>query len=605
MRRRFEYLGMAVVLMIYLAMAFVLLLERSGIRYQLQDVQVALLPQEQISLSAYEEQEAECLVLIDRQEPSSLQAAEQFEQIFKDMKVGCRWVDVRTEELPELSAFRTVTVLLSDFSPLRERILELSDWVEDGGKAFLALPPQTDPTYMLIEQKLGIVESSYENELVDSIRFADGFLIGGNRTWPVMDGYDSARKVRLQENVKVYAYDGDEKALPLIWRSDYGKGRFVVGNFGIMSKAVRGLYAASYTLLEDAFAYPVINGATFYLDDFPSPVPAGDGEKIRADYGMTVEEFYINVWWPDMLKLAEKYGVLYTGVVIENYDDETDGEIVQEKDFNPFLYFGEMLLKEGGEIGLHGYNHQPLSLDDVEYGQELPYNTWADENAMCSAVEELMRFVGEMFPESLRYVYVPPSNVLSAQGRALLSSYYPRIHTVASTYFEDEFVYEQEFGVAADGIVEQPRTISGGILNDYAMLAALSELNFHLVSNHFIHPDDVLDEDRGADIGWEKLCSNLDNYMDWLQTSCPALRELTGTELSGAVQRYSSIGVKREITDGQLKLTLDHFVDEAWLLVRMEERQKPSVSGGTLTQITESLWLLRADQSEVTIHWSK
>ena len=54
-----------------------------------------------------------------------------------------------------------------------------------------------------------------------------------------------------------------------------------------------------------------------------------------------------------------------------------------------------------------------------------------------------------------------------------------------------------------------------------------------------------------------------------------------------------------------MKLTLTHFVDEAWLLVRLEEQQNPSVSGGTLTQITESLWLLRADQREVTIHWSK
>ena len=605
MRRRFEYSGMGVVLLIYLAMAVILLLERSGIHYQIQNRQIALLPREQVSLTAYEEQQTECLVLIDRQEAASLQAAEQFEQIFKDMKVGCRWVDIRTEGIPDLSDFRTVAVLLSDFSPLGERVLELADWVEDGGKALLALPPQTDPAYMLIEQKLGIVESSYENELVDSIRFADGFLIGGNKAWPIMDGYDSAKKVRLHEDADVYAFDGDEKSLPLIWRSDYGKGRFVVDNIGIMSKAVRGVYAASYTLLEDAFAYPVINGAAFYLDDFPSPVPAGDGEKIRADYGMDVEEFYINVWWPDMLKLADEYGICYTGVVIENYGDKTDGTIVQEKNLNPFLYFGEMLLKEGGEIGLHGYNHQPLSLGNIEYRDDLPYNTWSDEAAMRSAVEELMRFVEEMFPEVQNYVYVPPSNVLSDEGRAMLGSYYPGIHTVASTYFEDDYVYEQEFCVGEDGLVEQPRTISGGILNDYAMLAALSELNFHLVSNHFIHPDDVLDEDRGAAIGWEKLRDNLGNYMGWLHASCPALRELTGTELSGAVQRFSSVGVKREITEGQMKLTLSNFTDEAWLLVRLENQKIPSVSGGKLTQITESLWLLCADQSEVTIHWSK
>ncbi|MEI2660149.1 MAG: DUF2194 domain-containing protein [Bifidobacterium adolescentis] len=33
-------------------------------------------------------------------------------------------------------------------------------------------------------------------------------------------------------------------------------------------------------------------------------------------------------------------------------------------------------------------------------------------------------------------------------------------------------------------------------------LAAESELNMHFVSTHFMHPDDMLDPDRGAKEGW-------------------------------------------------------------------------------------------------------
>ena len=51
------------------------------------------------------------------------------------------------------------------------------------------------------------------------------------------------------------------------------KGKFVVDNFGLYEKVVRGFYAASYSLLTDVGVYPVINGSAFYLDDFPSPVP--------------------------------------------------------------------------------------------------------------------------------------------------------------------------------------------------------------------------------------------------------------------------------------------------------------------------------------------
>lgn len=68
----------------------------------------------------------------------------------------------------------------------------------------------------------------------------------------------------------MYARTGD-KGVPLVWEHSSGSGRVVVDNIGIYDKVLRGVYAASYSLLCDATAYPVINGAVFYLDDFPSP----------------------------------------------------------------------------------------------------------------------------------------------------------------------------------------------------------------------------------------------------------------------------------------------------------------------------------------------
>ena len=74
----------------------------------------------------------------------------------------------------------------------------------------------------------------------------------------------------------------------------------------------------------------MINGSVFYLDDFPSPVPSGDGTYVKRDYGTSIQEFYSNIWWPDMLNLASQYGLKYTGVMIENYEDKTDGEITKQ-----------------------------------------------------------------------------------------------------------------------------------------------------------------------------------------------------------------------------------------------------------------------------------
>ena len=82
----------------------------------------------------------------------------QFEQIFKDMKVGTDLVDVNHESIPDdLSDYETVVVLLSDLSPLKENVLKISDWVKEGGSAMFALTLQKDTYVSLIEQKLGIV----------------------------------------------------------------------------------------------------------------------------------------------------------------------------------------------------------------------------------------------------------------------------------------------------------------------------------------------------------------------------------------------------------------------------------------------------------------
>lgn len=305
-----------------------------------------------------------------------------------------------------------------------------------------------------------------------------------------------------------------------------------------------------------------------------------------------------------MMNLAEKHGIRYTGVLIENYEDNTSDKVVREKNTGRFQYFGNMLLHTGGEIGYHGYNHQPLCLDNVDYGGELPYATWESYNAMKKAVSEMVNFGKEMFPTEELSVYVPPSNIISQEGRKMLADDFPEIKAIASNYFPGDFAYEQEFEVASDQMVELPRVISGCQIDDYMQMAALSELNMHLVNSHFMHPDDLLDEDRGAKIGWEKLKNRLSDYMDWLYEAVPSLRNLTGSESAGAVQRYGALTVEAKSEDGQLVMNLGNFYDEAYLMVRANEGIPGKVKGGELEKLTEELWLLHATDSKVIIEWA-
>ena len=116
-----------------------------------------------------------------------------------------------------------------------------------------------------------------------------------------------------------------------------------------------------------------------------------------------------------------------------------------------------------------------------------------------------------------------------------------------------------------------------------------------------MHPEDLLDEDRGATLGWEKLRARLDEYMTWMNESAPSLRNLTGSELAGAVQRYGALTVDKEITDQEIRIHLGNFYDEAYLMVRINDGTPGQVTGGELTNVTGNLYLLHAQESEVVI----
>ena len=428
-------------------------------------------------------------------------------------------------------------------------------------------------------------------------------MLGGGQRYELSDPFESSLSVSLREEATVYARTGDE-GVPLVWGTKSGAGRVVVDNIGVYDKIMRGLYAASFSLLCDAAAYPVINSSVFYLDDFPSPVPGGDGTYIRRDYRMSIADFYSKVWWPDLVKLAQQYSIRFTGVMIENYEDDTQSTPVRQPDTQQFRYYGSLLLQQGGEVGFHGYNHQPLVLPDTDYKDLYSYRQWPSEDAIVAAMNELIDFQKTVLPNTEGSVYVPPSNILSAAGRKVLGSKVTQIRTIASTYFEDgtSLPYVQEFGVASDGIVEQPRIVSGGMVGDtYMRLAAMSELNMHYVSTHFMHPDDLLDVDRGAAEGWETYKGGLKDYLKWLSAAAPDLRRQTGTECSAAIQRYAQLTVTLDSTDTAWTLHLGNFVDEGWLFFRANEGTPGKVTGGELTRLTGNLYLLKANADTVRI----
>lgn len=606
---RFRWMGLLVVWAVFIVMAAVLLIERAGVQYSAGQHKLGMLAANDAvpASSAIFGQKPTCLVITDSDQDGVDDVKDQFDQILLDMKIAHRDVDIATDgadAIPSLTSFDRVIVLMPSLDGLGTHLTDLMSWVSAGGSLMLGMTPDNSNYLQAIASNLGIESAGYDYATAESIVPSEDFMLGGGERYEFSDPFDSSLSVSLRETAHVWARTGDA-GTPLIWSNDCGSGHTVVCNIGIYDKVMRGFYASAISLLGDATAYPVINSAVFYLDDFPSPVPSGDGTYIKRDYGLSIADFYTKVWWPDLQKLAQKYGIRYTGVMIENYEDAVNQtEPARQPDTTQFRYFGGMLLQMGGELGFHGYNHQPLALWDTDYGTLYDYKTWKNKETLVASLNELIAFQDEVLPNAHGSVYVPPSNILSVRARKLIGTDVPRIKTIASTYFEDgtDLPYVQEFGVASDGIVEQPRIVSGGMVDDsYMRLAAVSELNMHYVSTHFMHPDDLLDPDRGAKEGWEVYKGGLTDYLEWLTKSAPDLRRQTGSDCSGAIQRFSSVTVSVDADADAWTLSLGNFHDEAWLMFRANNGEPGAVTGGEITHLTGDLYLVKATDKTVTI----
>ena len=594
-----------------LTMAALVLLQMN-IQYSIRPDRLSIMSKEELSRIKTTENatgvvkatgDGRVLLVLEEGDYQSGSAGKVWIPILDQMKIPydiCNAGDYRTGLL---ESYDKLVLAITNYEKLSQEIAGIISWVENGGNLMIAYPPVTSGSFQSLFNMMGVKDGGISNVTVESLHFNSDFMIGGTaHDFLITDAYDSSLSYSLTDDCTVYIESTDKFPVPVIWKRNFGQGSIVVDNFGYNEKAYRGIHGSAFSLLGDYCAYPVINGSAFYIDDFPSPVPEGDNTYIKRDYNIPVRDFYMQIWWNDLYRMAKKYGIDYTGLVIEDYSDIVSGNFPRNYETAQFYYYGNMLLDEGGEIGIHGYNHMPLVLENFDYQNKYDsYVQWPSKDEIRKALHEVFDFTHMLFPDEELNVYVPPSNILSEEGREILSED-TVTRCIASIYFPGEMCFEQEFDISEDGIINAPRVTSGCIIDEYMEIAALSELNFHLVSSHFHHPDDVLDEDRGAKLGWEKLYSNLLNYFEWLYTSCPSIRTLTGTEMAGAIERYDLIKVDRQYSGNDIKLNFSSFYNEAWMLVRLNNGKSiETVTNGSYTRVADDLYLVECLNDKVDI----
>lgn len=485
------------------------------------------------------------------------------------------------------------------------------DYAAQGGTVAFLDRPSDDSLTGELANAMGIVDWGGA-EPMEGIEARDSFMIGATGfSQPAGPAYiTEAMHVALGSGTTTHLTTAD--GTPLLWDNGYGSGRVITYN-GVArdEKSNMGIYTAMIAHLGTDTVYPVLGAKVFYIDDFPSPVPEGEYERIYNELHVTTAEFYRSVWWPYMMEVAEKYNLKYTGLIIETYGSQVKGP------FEPLggratrdniIVYGRELLAMGGELGLHGYNH--MSLAPAGYNQdELGYTPWESEDDMIEAVTELRRFTEELYPNYEFRTYVPPSNILSPEGYDAVKKAYPSVKIFASLWdgLPSERAFYQDFGRGTDGIYNIPRVSSGYTPTRGMMWDDICAANYLGIFTHFVHPDEIFYEES-EDSSWAKMHDGLLEFLAEINERYPWLAAMTASEAMESMEDWETLDyrVEREETEDESKMTIYSWgTRQAPHFIVRSTREVESSDGCTVTWIDNGAYMVEATDQTATIYWKK
>lgn len=541
------------------------------------------------------------LLLSDESEPESVSNVKNISMALKYMGLEYYIKDINKDKF-NYDEYWLVIITDSDLTRIPE-LEKLTNNVYNGGNVFIAMSSEINEGLFQIYRKLGIIEIGNPN-IFKGIKLTDNILIKGTgltASEKYVENYGLT--LSLDERIcNIHAISLENN--PVIWDCTYGKGKFMVHNGSMLNnKDNRGLIAGIISLFEDDFIYPIMNAHMVYLDDFPAPVAKGYNERIKRDYNRTIEEFYRDIWWPDIYKCAAKYKIKYTALVIETYNNLVkppfDG--INRGDKQNLVTYGRDIVSSGGEIGIHGYNHQSLALNGF-IKNDIGYIPWSSISDMQSSLKEISSFIKSVFPYYDLRVYVPPSNIISPDGRTALLNAVPSIKIISSISSKevDDDQYEQEFEKSADGILEMPR-LSSGYNKEFSLWVAFNSITLMGVFSHFIHPDDVMDDERGENKSWAELYKQYDGIMSEIHSNFHWLKPMTASQGGNILSKVSDCKFDFVKTSTGMKGICNKEYNDNYFVLRSTKKVSP-VENCTIIKIDNGIYLINASKSSFEIN---
>lgn len=372
----------------------------------------------------------------------------------------------------------------------------------------------------------------------------------------------------FSSSVNVLATASDNPKLPIVIENKIGKGKIIYFNSTIyLDKEDRGFLFSFILSGLEGIPYPIANTSTIFLDDFPSPLYDIKIEPIASEMNMNTADFETKVWWPDMKILARKYNISYTAIPCFDYENTTSPPFDFTQWDSRKIESGKTIesastwlmndcLKNGNELGFHGYNHVSLEAKGWENKDYIPI--------AFNAVQK--KWVINDFGDLPRS-YVPPSNVIDKMGVGELRKGMPSLQFMCSLYSGEKVEggdREFDFEPYDATLFDYPRLTAGFYMNEDKKFSQQSMYLYTGIWTHFIHPDDiyqinsVYNKSKGnfdlrnyKNLGWrttkgkrDGLFYEFDNYLKEITQLFPKIRFLNANTAGNIVYNWRASAFK-------------------------------------------------------------
>ena len=549
------------------------------------------------------------LVLYEEKSEGSEDIKNGLEEIFQFSKIKYDILPISTEKVLDLTDYSLIVLVAENYSGLTyNNYIRIKEGVLNGKNLFI-----TERAYRSPFNSLAGIEKIDEFIETKSFQFKKDIFPGLKNLKPesIIFG-SSGLKITLKNDVDIIATTDDQK--PLMWINKYGKGKVFYSNSTLFQgKIFRGIMKQLISYIEDVSFYPILNSKVLQIDDFPSPIPVVENEVIQKEYGLDTSGFFNLIWWQDMMGIVERQRLKMTGFLIVEYNDLTVKDRILgigKRTFNDLSKRGRELKSIGGELGLHGYNHYSLGLEKEINYEHYGYTPWENIDAMKKgltiAKDEIKKLYGDDFHI---YSYVPPSNLLPKSGKQAIVETFSDLKVFCGIFYGE---YEpglllQEIGRDPDfkDVYSLPRMSSGFFYSDTVIWQILNGIGAYGYLSHFIHPDDIMDKERGEGKSWEELKKEFEKIFYTINKEYSVLEPHIQSKMTYNYAVMEGIDVAYEKKDEGVYINIDNYRGEFAAHFRVKGKKISEVIGGEFKVINKTpediLYLINVKNPELKI----